>query len=94
MIAACSGDSCRPSPPVFFRGLTTFDVITHGAHLAGPQPGVSGRKTPLLAQSRRNTAPGTVALWSADLLEDVLRWPSLRMCLFGLADPSAFDGVQ
>ena len=42
--AACSGDSCRPSSSVFFRGLTTFDVITHSAHPVGPQPGVSGRK--------------------------------------------------
>ncbi len=34
--AACSGDICRLSPSVFLRGLTTFDVITHGAHPAGP----------------------------------------------------------
>ncbi len=43
--AACSGDSCRPSSLLsLLCAFTASDVITHSAHPAGPQPGVSGRK--------------------------------------------------
>ncbi|MEV6844252.1 hypothetical protein [Actinoplanes sp. NPDC051411] len=55
--AACSGDSCRPSPSVFFRGLTTFDVITHSAHPASLSDRRVGPKTPLPAQSRKWRLP-------------------------------------
>ena len=53
--AACSGDSCRPSPSIFFCGLTTVDwqrsmSSTLGAHPTGSQP----------ACRVENTAPGTV----------------------------------
>jgi hypothetical protein len=46
--AACSGDSCRLDSLSRLRGLTGSDVITHSAHPAGPQPGVSGRKHRLI----------------------------------------------
>jgi len=42
--SACSGDSSRPDPLIFFSALTTSDVITHSGHPAGPRSGVSGRK--------------------------------------------------
>jgi hypothetical protein len=42
--AACSGDSSRADFPSLLRRLTRSDVITHGAHPARPQPGVSGQK--------------------------------------------------
>src|SRR3954453_4816491 len=42
--AACSGDSSCAGFRSRLRGLTRSDVITHSAHPAGPQPGVSGRK--------------------------------------------------
>jgi len=34
--AACSGDSSRAAFDSFFRDPTRSDVITHGAHPAGP----------------------------------------------------------
>src|SRR5215203_1439682 len=42
--AACSGDSCRPVLVSPLCGLTASNVITHSAHPAGSQSGVSGRK--------------------------------------------------
>jgi hypothetical protein len=41
---ADGGDSSRAGFRSLLRGLTRSDVITHSAHPAGPQPGVSGQK--------------------------------------------------
>lgn len=56
--AACSGDSCRPSSSSLLSlwcGFTASDVITHSAHPAGSQPGVSGRKHRSLHSPGRDT---------------------------------------
>jgi hypothetical protein len=44
--AACSGDTCRLTPAVFFGALTIPDVITHSAHPAGTQVRRIGPETP------------------------------------------------
>jgi hypothetical protein len=47
------------------RGLTASNVITHSAHPAGPQPGVSGRK------HRSQDSPGLSAQHDRDLRSSI-----------------------
>jgi hypothetical protein len=63
--AACSGDGCRPASLSRLRGLTASDVITHSADTAGPQPGMSGRKTPIHSprRARRRSPLKSSAGW-------------------------------